>query len=96
MALDNLSIIWLVGTLTVIVSILVKIIGLPDQIRKNYLRKSVSGVSILLIALLCMSYSLWVIYGILKADWFIVIGHGVGIITTGIILVQAYIYGKHK
>jgi uncharacterized protein with PQ loop repeat len=95
MVLDDLSLIWLVGTLTVIISISVKLIGLPDQIRKNYLRKSVKGVSIIFIALLCLSYSMWVLYGILRDDWFIVVGHGLGVITTGIILIQASLYKKN-
>jgi len=92
--LSNLSIIWLIGTLTVIVSIAVKLIGLPDQIRKNFIRKSTKGVSTLFISLLCLSYILWVIYGSLQNDWFIVIGHGFGVLTTGIILCQVIFYKK--
>ncbi len=90
--MNTASLILLIGTFTVIVSILTKLIGLPDQIRQNYIRKSTEGVSTILIVLLCLSYILWTIYGFLKKDIFLMVGHGVGIISTGIIVLQILKY----
>ena len=88
------SLIVFIGVLTTIVSVLTKLFGLPDQIRKNWLKKSTQGVSTILIVLLCLSYALWTLYGFLKQDWFLIIGHGMGILTTGIIIYQIISYRK--
>ena len=48
--------------------------------------------SSILIILLFLSYILWTFYGFLKNDIFLMIGHGVGIITTGIIILQIIKY----
>ncbi len=90
----GLTLIFVVGVLTVLFSFLVKVIGLPDHIRKNRLLKSTKGVSTMLIFLLFLSYTLWTIYGLLANDWVVYLGHGIGIITTGIILLQVYSYRK--
>jgi len=90
--MDTVSLILIVGIITTIVSILTKLIGLPDQIRKNYIRKTTRGVSSILIILLFLSYVLWTFYGFLKNDIFLMIGHGIGIITTGIIILQIIKY----
>ena len=42
--------------------------------------------------LLFLSYGLWTFYGLLKSDMFLVLGHGVGIATTGIIILQIFKY----
>lgn len=39
------EIILVIGVLTTILSLLTKLIGFPDQIKKNYTRKSTEGVS---------------------------------------------------
>lgn len=93
---DAWSLVWIVGTLTVIVSILSKVIGFPDQMRKNYLRKSTEGVSSALMVLLLVSYALWTLYGFLIGDWVVIAGMGVGIITTGIIIFQIIAYRKKR
>lgn len=43
--LEGLTFAGVIAFLTVTIAILVKIIGLPDQVRKNYVRKSTEGVS---------------------------------------------------
>lgn len=90
--MTGLSLLFVVGTITTIVSILTKVLGLPDQIKKNYTRKSTAGVSTMFIVLLCLSYTSWTIYGLLSGDFFLVIGHGLGIITTGIVIIQIVLY----
>lgn len=86
----------LVGVITTIVSILVKIIGLPDQIRKNYVRKSTAGLSVPFFVLGFVSYGLWTMYGLLKQDWVLIAGQGAGMLTMGIIAGQIYLYRKNK
>lgn len=94
--MTGLSFAALIGVLTTIVAILVKVIGLPDQIRKIYRRKSTEGISTLFFLLAFLSYLLWTIHGILQKDNVLVIGQGVGLITTGVIIGQIIIYRKKK
>jgi uncharacterized protein with PQ loop repeat len=82
----------LLGIATVIVAVLVKVIGLPDQIKKNYKRKSTEGLSVVFYLLGLLSYILWTAYGLLKADYVVAIGQGVGVITMGIIAYQIWTY----
>jgi len=84
-----------IAVLTVIFGVLVKVIGFPDQIIKNYKRKSTDGLSTKFIILSVIVYMLWTLHGILKNDWVLIIGQGLGIITTGIILGQILWY-KNK
>lgn len=86
----------LVGVLTVIIGILVKVLGFPDQFMKNYKRKSTEGLSTIFIVLAFLSYILWTLHGYLQGDWVLIIGQGVGIITTGMIVFQIFYYHKKK
>ena len=86
----------IVGILTTVVAVLVKVIGLPDQIRKNYKRRSTEGLSTPFFALGFFSYFLWTLYGFMKSDWVLVIGQGVGMLTMGIIAYQIFIYRNNK
>jgi uncharacterized protein with PQ loop repeat len=87
----------LVALLTTSFSLIVKFIGLPDQIRVNYRRKSTEGVSTLYFILGFISYVLWGIHGYLAHDWALMISQGVaGVVTTGFILWQIYIYRMRK
>ncbi|MEK7185785.1 MAG: PQ-loop repeat-containing protein [Patescibacteria group bacterium] len=85
----------IIGFLTLVFGILVKIIGFPDQIRKNHKRKSTEGLSTTFMALSFVVYLLWTLHGILRNDYVLVFGQGLGIITTGVILAQI-IYYKSK
>jgi len=82
----------IIGVLTVVIGILVKIIGFPDQFRKNFKRKSTRGLSTIFIVLAFVSYILWTLHGALQGDWVLILGQGVGIITTGMIVYQVIIY----
>ena len=92
--LDSFTLASLIGFLTTIVAILVKVIGLPDQIKKIYKRKSVEGISTVFFILAFVSYFLWTIHGIFQKDNVLIIGQGAGMVTTGIILGQIFIYRK--
>jgi len=86
----------IIGVLTVIIGILVKILGFPDQFMKNYKRKSTEGYSTIFISLAFLSYILWTLHGYLQGDWVLLIGQGVGILTTGMIVFQVFYYKKRK
>ena len=96
MDLTQITFAAIIGVLTTVIGVLVKIIGFPDQFRLNYKRKSTKGVSTLFYALAFVSYALWTVHGILQKDQVLVIGQGVGIITTGIIVAQIIMYRKKK
>jgi len=81
-----------IGFLTLVIGILVKIIGLPDQIKKNYNRKSTEGLSTPFMILSLIAYLLWTIHGIIQKDMVLVFGQGLGILTVGVILYQIYVY----
>jgi len=91
-----ITLVIVIGFLTTVLSILVKVIGFPDQIRKNYKRKSTEGVSTTFYILSFTVYILWTIYGLLQKDWVVTLGQGLGIITTGAIVYQIYVYRKRK
>lgn len=78
----------IIGVVTIAVAVLVKVIGLPDQIRKNYKRKSTEGLSTVFVLMGLLSYVLWTLYGALKHDWVVVWGQGVGMVAMGIIAWQ--------
>lgn len=94
--MDAITIATIVGFLTTTVAILVKVIGLPDQIKKIHQRKSTEGISTIFFALAFVSYFLWTIHGIFQKDNVLIIGQGVGMLTTGIILAQILLYSKRK
>lgn len=83
-----------ISTLTVIFSILVKVIGLPDQARKIHQQKSSKGQSVILYSLSFVVYILWTIYGFLKKDFVILAGQALGVLTTGLILFLLVKYYK--
>lgn len=93
MSINTLAIL---GFMTASVSILVKVIGLPDQIRKNHSRKSTDGLSIPFFILSFFAYLLWTVYGFAKKDWVVFYGQGVGMITMGIIALQIWKYRGNK
>ena len=86
----------IVAVLTIIFGVTVKIVGFPDQMRNNYKRKSTKGLSSTFIVLSFITYILWTLHGIFQKDPVLAIGQGIGIITTGIILYQIWIYRKNS
>jgi uncharacterized protein with PQ loop repeat len=96
MEVNMLSIAVIIGVLTTILSILIKVVGFPDQIKKNYTRKSTEGVSTLFYVLSFITYALWTAHGFMQHDWVVILGQGLGIVTTGIIVFQIFKYRKKK
>ncbi len=85
----------IVAVLTIIFGIIVKVVGFPDQMRSNFKRKSTKGLSTTFIALSFVTYTLWTLHGIFQKDSVLAVGQGIGIITTGVILYQIWIYRKN-
>lgn len=94
--LQTITLAGFVGFMTVALGILVKVIGFPDQIRRNYRNKSTAGLSTTFVILSFLAYLFWTLHGILVNDMVVIIGQGLGIITTGAILFQIYIYKKNN
>lgn len=94
--MDKTTLIGVIGTATTIVAVLVKFVGLPDQVVKNYKRKSTEGLSVPFFLLGLLSYALWTFYGILKGDKVVALGQGAGVLTMGIIAYQIWLYRKKK
>ena len=86
----------IIGVLTLVFGIVVKVIGFPDQIRKNFKGKSTKGLSTTFIVLSFAAYTLWTLHGILRNDPVLMIGQGLGILTTGVILYQIWIYRRNS
>lgn len=58
MILTEITFAAMIGILTLVVGILVKAIGFPDQFRLNFKRKSTKGISTIFFILAFISYSL--------------------------------------
>ena len=86
----------ILGIMTVVVAILVKFVGLPDQVRKNYKRKSTEGLSVPFFLLGLLSYFLWTLYGLITNDVVVALGQGAGVVTMGIIAYQIWLYRGEK
>ena len=86
----------IVASLTLISSVIIKLVAFPDQFRINWKRKSTQGVSTLFYILAVISYVLWVIHGIIQKDITLIIGQGLGVVTSGAILVQIFLYRDRK
>jgi len=94
--MDSMEFTAVVAFLTAAISVAVKVVGLPDQIRSNYRRKSTAGLSSWFIVTAFISYILWTLHGIQVNDKALVVGQGLGVLTTGIIVVQLILYRKPK
>ena len=86
----------IVGILTTVLSVAIKIVGFPDQMVKNFKRKSTEGVSTTFYVLSVITYIVWTLYGLLRNDWVVIVSQGLGIVTTGIIVYQILLYKKKK
>jgi len=85
-----------VGALTIFFGILVKVIGIPDQIRQNYRRKSTDGISLANQTVGFLAYFFWTFYGFLRHDRVLILGQSLGVITTAIILYQFALYRRKR
>jgi hypothetical protein len=90
------TLVHLIDWLTGLVSLGVKFIGFPSQVRHNRSRGrngDGAGMRVLVAGPMCASYLLWVLHGLVNHDLTEVISQGVGAVTTGVLLTQAVKYG---
>ena len=81
-----------VGMAAFLISLVYTGIGLPAQILANHRRKAMHGLSLFMNVILMFTFSIWIIYGSMKADWYIVGSNAPGLACIVIILFQFYIY----
>ena len=82
----------IVGWAATIITVVYTMFGIPVQIKSNYQRKSTEGLSLFLFSFLFLTFLSWVIYGVLKSDYFIVVPNGLGAFFAAIILIQIFQY----
>ena len=82
------------GWVALIITLAYTAVGLPVQIRRNFLHKSTKGLSLFTILLMCMTFMSWVVYAAMKTplDWYIIVSNSIGALCACILLVQFYIY----
>lgn len=86
----------ILGISTIIVGTAVKVLGFPDQFRKNYQRKTTHGISTVFYLLALLSYVLWTLHGVVRKDSVLIIGQGIGVLTTIPIVWQIWHYRKSQ
>jgi hypothetical protein len=86
----------IVGVLAVISSIAMTLVGFPAQIYLNHKRRSCEGIEPLLVLAALGVSLLWVVYGWLKADWFLAISRGFGMLLAAVIIFQMIRYRHPK
>lgn len=78
--------------LTVGLSLAVTGLGLTAQVRKNYQRKSVEGLSLFYFSLLAISYTCWSTYGFLQQDFVLIIPMTLGMLMSWLVTFQFFVY----
>ena len=81
-----------VGMTAFVISLVYTGIGLPAQILANHRRKAMHGLLLFMNVVLLLTFSIWIIYGSMKKDWYIVGSNAPGLACIVIILFQFYIY----
>lgn len=85
-----------IGIVTVALSLIVTGLGLTSQVRKNNRRKSMEGLSFFYFAILAVSYTFWVIYGMVLQDWVLIIPMSVGSVMSWVVVGQFYLFRNTK
>lgn len=85
-----------ISTLTVIASFATKTIGAPSQIRLLLKTKNSSSFSLLHCSIIFIAYCLWALHGYLQKDFTVMLGQGIGVITSGVILYFVYKFKKNN
>ena len=86
----------IIGIITVALSLIVTGLGLTAQVRKNKKRKSMEGLSFFYFFVLAISYSFWVIYGIVSEDWILIIPMTIGALMSWVLVIQFFMYRDKK
>ena len=88
----------IVGMAAFFITVVYTCIGLPIQVRKNYLNKSTTGLSLFMMAVLFFTFSSWIAYGLVKSpkDWYIIGSNIPGAGWVFVILFQFWIYRPRR
>ncbi|MEK7191903.1 MAG: SemiSWEET family transporter [Patescibacteria group bacterium] len=78
----------------IIITFLIIVFGIGEQILKNYRRKSTEGLSFLLFLLSFFGWSSWAVYGLVIRDPLMFVAQSAGALTTVIVLIQFFVYRK--
>lgn len=92
--IESITFAWIIWFLTLFFGILVKVIWFPDQIIKNFKKKSTEWLSTKFMVLSFIVYVLWTIHWLLQNDIVLVLWQGLWIVTTWTILYQIVLYKK--
>lgn len=65
------------------------------QVRRMWRRRSSEDVSVGFFAVLLPGFSLWVAYGTVREDWFLVVPNAVGLLVCGSTIVIATLLRRH-
>ena len=57
------------------------------QLHKAWPRGATGDISLKMLIVLCLGLLLWVIYGLLKSDWVVMVANAVGLALVGAVLV---------
>jgi len=84
----------IVGWLAFGVTLIYTVLGLPLQIQKNRRNRSTAGLSLFMSVLLLCTFSVWVVYGMVKHphDWYIVASNFPGALCVSVLLYQFWKY----
>lgn len=85
-----MNLIDLIGTFA---GILTSISMIP-QLIKVLKEKKVEDVSLLMLIVLLLGVCLWVVYGIMKEEWPIILSNGFSVLVNTILLIYYFIYSK--
>jgi uncharacterized protein with PQ loop repeat len=85
---------FLAGSSTIFFSLMVKLIGELDQIRRSFTRKSTEGLSLRNYLLSFLAYCSWTSHGLTRSDPVILISQSLGVLVTSILLLQFLLYWK--
>ncbi len=84
------------GLTALVITIIYTCIGLPSQIRRNYITKSTTGLSLSMVAMLTCTFAIWLAYGITVSprNWYIIGANLPGAVFAIIMLAQFRIYRR--
>lgn len=66
------------------------------QVYKTWKTKDVSGISLLMYAMFCTGVCLWIVYGVYKDSLSLIIGNGIAVITSFMMVYFKIKYGAKK
>lgn len=85
----------LVDVLGTVAGILTSIAMLP-QLFKVLKEKKVENLSVIMLVVLIVGVALWVVYGVLKKEWPIILSNAFSVLVNSVLLVCYFLFKKNK